>query len=74
MLPSGSVDVLPSSETLSGGKVITRSDPATEIGGLFLLLFAHSSHECSFLEATNKIAAADKRNMVYLKLCFITKD
>jgi hypothetical protein len=48
MLPSGSLELLPSSETLSIGKVITWSDPATAIGGL-LLFVVQSSHDVSFL-------------------------
>jgi len=49
MLPSGSLEPLPSSKTLSAGKVITWSCPATAIGVLF---FSESqfSHEVSFLQ------------------------
>jgi hypothetical protein len=59
MLPSGSLELLPSSETLSIGKVIAWSGPATAIGGLFFS--AQPSHEVSFLQemwiatATSKI-------------------
>jgi hypothetical protein len=36
IVPSGSAEPLPSSETLFNGKVITWSTPATDIGGLLV--------------------------------------
>ena len=48
IVPSGSLELLPSSETLSVGKVITWSGPAKAIGGLLPSL--HPSHEYSFLQ------------------------
>ena len=35
IIPSGSLELLPSSETLSVGKVITWPGPALEVDGLF---------------------------------------
>jgi len=52
MLPSGSLELLPSSETLSIGKVIAWSGPATAIGGL-LFLAAHPSW-CFFFAGKTK--------------------
>ena len=54
MLPSGSLDVLPSSNTLSVGKAIIWSGPALEIGGL-LFLEAHPSQEYSFLQEIKQV-------------------
>ena len=48
IIPSGSLDVLPSSETLSVGKVITWSSPAIAMGGLLVSL--QRSHDFSFLQ------------------------
>ena len=62
MLPSGSLELLPSSKTLSIGKVITWSGPATAIGGL-LFLVAHPSQEYSFLQETIIV------NMIKAKYC-----
>ena len=41
ILPSGTLDDLPSNEMLSVGKVITWSGPATAIGGLFFQCILH---------------------------------
>jgi hypothetical protein len=79
IIPSGSLDVLPSNETLSVGKVITWSGPAIAIGGL-LFLITHPSHDVSFLheEKINpqKIAIRPEKNnssliIKILKLKFI---
>ena len=56
MSPSGSLELLPYSETLSAGKVITWSGPAIAIGGL-LFLVAQPSHDVSFLQTLITINA-----------------
>ncbi len=48
IVPSGSLELLPSSETLSVGKVITWSGPAKAMGGLLSSL--HLSNEVFFAE------------------------
>ena len=54
MLPSGSYEAVPFSNTLSVGKVISWSCPVTAMGGLLLLL--HPSQEFSFLQDVITIA------------------
>ena len=49
MLLSGSLELLPSNDVLSVGKIIIWSGPATAIGGL-LFLATHPSHDVSFLQ------------------------
>jgi len=59
MLPSGLLELLPSSEALSVDKVINRSGPAIAMGGM-LFLVAHPSHEYSLLQETVSINAIKK--------------
>jgi hypothetical protein len=63
MLPSGSLELLPSSETLSIGKVIAWSGPATAIGGLFFS--AQPSHGISFWHesSTNTVISKIKEEI-----------
>ena len=49
IVPSASLEFLPSSKTLSVGKIISWSGPETAFGGL-LFLVAQPSHEVSFLQ------------------------
>ena len=70
IVPSGSLEILPSSKTLSVGKVITWSGPATAIGGLLFSL--HFSHEGSFLQEKNvPILTKDNSNHL-INIFFIT--
>ena len=71
IVPSGSLDELPSSETLSVGKVITWSGPALANGGLFLSL--QLSHEVSFLQETNMAASKINDINKRMKIFFIIK-
>ena len=69
IVPSGSLEFLPSSKTLSVGKVITWSDPAMEIGGLLFSLQA--SQEISFLQEKlncieNSITIAANKIFVFI--------
>ena len=66
MLPSGSLDILPSRKTLSVGKVINWSGPATAIGGLMVSL--HPSHDFSFLQESipvSKDNTGNKSNTIF---------
>jgi len=48
IIPSGSLEAVPSNKILSVGKVITWSGPAAAIGGLLFSL--HPSQDFSFLQ------------------------
>ena len=69
MLPSGSLELLPSSETLSIGKVIAWSGPATAIGGLFFS--AQPSHEVSFLQERQNNIPINKKEKENFKVDLI---
>src|SRR5690242_15258724 len=63
--PSGSLELIPSSKTLSVGKLITWSGPAKAKGSL--LVPKQLSHDCSFLQElhnTSTTNESDSRNNI----------
>ena len=72
IVPSGSLELLPSSNTLSVGKVITWSGPAVTVGGLLFSL--PLSHDLSFLPEINMTTPASNNVIREKKILFITKD
>ena len=73
IVPSGSLELLPSSNTLSVGKVITWSGPAMAMGGLLFSL--HPSQDVSFLQerlnAKNILTIEAIRKVNILFKCFM---
>jgi hypothetical protein len=64
IMPSESVEPLPSSFILSTGKTITVSLPALAMGGLFVS--RHPSHENSLLQELISKAAAIRQNIRHM--------
>src|SRR5688572_32892792 len=69
IVPSGSLERLPSNITLSTGKTIIVSLPALATGGLFLS--AQPSHEYSFLQETKIVIHASKIPAINFRSGFI---
>ena len=71
-IPSGSRELLPSSKTLSVGKVITWSGPAMAIGGLLFSL--QRSHDISLWQGIRRTIPINNNMTINMNFLFIIKD